>query len=731
MKSKDVLAKLLATENITIVHAGEKTASFNLKTRTLTLPLWENVSPETVNHLQGHEVGHALHTPQEDWYTNVDTKGSTFGGFLNVVEDARIEKLIQRKFPGLKRDFKKSYRELFDRNFFNVQRDQVDSMHFIDRINLHFKMGESFGVFFTDEEQVWVDRTGATETWEEVEVLTDELFAYCKAKNIEENKPDPEESAPEYTDLPEEAEEGYEEEDDEEESGTGSESDEDAEDEDESDNGSSSEESDETDGDDAGDESGDDEYEDDEDYFDEEDIASETDQSLTENLENMTPEFEGNRHIANMTLPTQSLPIISYKDLNEICAHKDFVDMREWGDALLTSFKTDTKAQVNYMVKEFEMKKRAAEYARTGTAKSGTIDCVKMNNYKVDEDIFRRVTVVPNGKNHGFVMYVDWSASMADYIGETVEQVMSLVMFCRKINVPHRVYAFSNNFYSYSDEDTGLMEKNRVVPDVGEFAYEEETVLLELFTDKMRKSEFKTMSANILAVATTHSRNGRFGSKRASKIDGGRWINTPSELMLGSTPLDETVVSARVIHNQFKQKYSLDIVNTFFLTDGASSGSEFLDENGQKTRTAQPRHSRTVFYDPLTRKTFVGEFLRYSGFTDRLMDVFRETTGSTTIGYRICAAGELRSVMYGHVDNWKEQDALRSTFLKTGFASIPTSTGYDALFALNSKKIGVEIDALNVDAGAKKSSIRSAFNKNQKGKKFSRPMLNELISLVA
>jgi predicted metal-dependent peptidase len=63
MNKKDLLAKLLSTENITVLRQPVATASFNVETRVLTLPVWKNLSENIENMLIAHEVGHALYTP--------------------------------------------------------------------------------------------------------------------------------------------------------------------------------------------------------------------------------------------------------------------------------------------------------------------------------------------------------------------------------------------------------------------------------------------------------------------------------------------------------------------------------------------------------------------------------------------------------------------------------------------------------------------------------------------
>ena len=65
---KSQLAKLLATEDLVVEHKQVETASFNVETRVLVLPLWEKATNSVYDMLVGHEVGHALFTPNDDWF---------------------------------------------------------------------------------------------------------------------------------------------------------------------------------------------------------------------------------------------------------------------------------------------------------------------------------------------------------------------------------------------------------------------------------------------------------------------------------------------------------------------------------------------------------------------------------------------------------------------------------------------------------------------------------------
>ena len=107
---KSQLAKLLATEDLVVENKDVETAEFNVHTRVLTLPFWKRASSVVYDMLVGHEVGHALFTPDEDWTEKVKVPQQ----IVNVCEDARIEKLMKIKYPGLSKTFFNGYMDLND-----------------------------------------------------------------------------------------------------------------------------------------------------------------------------------------------------------------------------------------------------------------------------------------------------------------------------------------------------------------------------------------------------------------------------------------------------------------------------------------------------------------------------------------------------------------------------------------------------------------------------------------
>ena len=175
MANKEIkgnLARLLATENLVVEHRQTPTAYFNVDTRVLVLPKWDKASDVVYDMLVGHEVGHALFTPNVDFREQVSCPQD----YVNVIEDARIEKLMKRKYPGLKKSFVGGYTELNDKDFFQIFDKDLTEFSLIDRINLHFKLGAHAMMPFEGAEYVFVARADLAETFDEVCKIAQDVY---------------------------------------------------------------------------------------------------------------------------------------------------------------------------------------------------------------------------------------------------------------------------------------------------------------------------------------------------------------------------------------------------------------------------------------------------------------------------------------------------------------------------------------------------------------------------
>ena len=81
--------------------------------------------------------------------------------------------------------------------------------------------------------------------------------------------------------------------------------------------------------------------------------------------------------------------------------YKPAKDIYETVDNEYRLFRRSAQKEVNYLVKEFECRKSADAYARATVSKTGVLDCTKLHSYKYNEDLFKKITTLPDGKNHG------------------------------------------------------------------------------------------------------------------------------------------------------------------------------------------------------------------------------------------------------------------------------------------------------------------------------------------
>jgi len=731
---KDLLAKLLATEDVTVMHANAKTASFDVKNRVLTLPVWNDMTNETYDHLTGHEVGHALYTPFEGWEKELKKKdmGPGFKSFLNVVEDARIEKLIQRRYPGLRRSFVMSYKKMIADGFFGGDIDKINTYPIIDRINTFFKAGPTAGVLIETDEQVWVDEIEKLETWDEVVDVATRLYEYAKLKKEEED-----ELAQEM-----EHEFGDEDEDGDDEFDNDEFGDESIDGESESIEGLESDQTsdDETDDEDATGESnikgaGDD------------DVKSKTDEALSQNI-NANYNNDSGIEVKNIMLNTADVSplIVDYKtiisDFEEFDIKRKAIGesidymgnsllLGKRGEKLFTKFMANNKKSIAYLVKEFEMKKSAKEYVRATTAKTGVIDPVKMNSYLYNDDIFKKVTTIPEGKSHGMIMYLDWSGSMHYDMKATMDQLLNLVNFSRIVNIPFCVYAFTTG-YQLEGSTEKLKGNNLFYDEVNADTvyYEDKFRYLELFNSKMNKKDFIQMQKYMLA----------FGSDPRTM---------PYQYQLHGTPLDVSLMGASSLHGMFLKQHRVDIVNTIVLTDGDSHNAPVktvetsTDFDGEVRTFERSSGLNDLFgwrfkgqvnvIDPVTKKRYplTMETNRIE-VTDMFLKIYRERTGSTTIGFRILPTQInriRRELVYLPYDT--DYSELSKAMRNDKYCVIP-SNGYDKYFGIGGgNDLKTANGAFEVSDDATTAQLRNAFKKASKNKVNSRALLNEFIREVA
>lgn len=713
-QSKSLLAKLLATENITIRQdASAKTASFDVKSRVLTLPVWLGISENLKDMLIVHEVGHALDTPCDGWLNALkriaqDVHGAdnnryvmAVKGFLNVVEDARIDRRQKLRYPGSRHNYLAGYKELIDRDFFGLKNRDPNTMTFIDRANLYFKGGSlNMNLVFSSDERRLLSRMDNTETFDDVIKLTEELYRLAASRNDEQElesddftmSEDGEGKEVEFDDADDDADADADADDD-------AQVDDDADADDDADDGIENNRDDEI----------------------EEDFVpkSETDEAFEKARENLA---DGSIKYVYVSMPKPDLKEIVQDYKSFLYDHEYFYTKSagpNWGyesDWLstiaveLAKIRNEENNTISYMVKEFEQRKAADIYARQSIAKTGVIDTNKLHSYRYNDDIFRRLSIVPNGKNHGFVMFLDWSGSMLSNLKYTVRQLMSLTMFCKRVQIPFEVYLFRDN----------AKVADRFVRDdhttEGFMNFSNDFVLRNVLSSRMNANELNRAYLYLWAAARR---------------------NPYCERMHG-TPLNEAIYVADEIVNNFRIKNKLQVVNTIFLTDGDSNWTRFKDNSQYSYPIVDGKRVKKVYVyqDPKTKKEYS---LNSAGdtreVTTMLLKVLKDRTGSNLVGFYLYESSNFQSVQRKFFDATEMNEYMKnnSKLWNEKFFVPVTTSGYDEYYIINPKSFRQSAvpEVLNVDSSMTKTKVAKEFLKFSEKKAINRLLLSRFMERVA
>ena len=790
---KDNLARLMAGENLTVVHRKTPTAYFDLKNRLLCCPIFkEDISPELYDLFMGHEVGHALWTPYEGVHSAV-TKNKTLKGYLNVIEDVRIERNIRNKYQGLRKSFFTAYNELMEMDFFGVKGKNLQELSLIDKINLITKCGSRINIKLTKEEQFFLDWAMKCETWEEVEECATAIYEWSK-ENETRTEQD-EQLVPQMFDIgDEEEDEEGEEEEQEGESWEESYSDSEEEEEDnlpevpettgsgqETEEEESEEEAEEEERKETGGVSNQGTPE----QYDDEDGARE---SITEhNAHNNEEQFISETNIVRTqinlkekgfsefvtdTLYDYKLVLNDWKEYYERAGEDSYYGNRiePTKKRALHTFKkleSKNKAIINHMAKEFEMRQTALSSRHAFTGKTGKLDMNRLAKYQIVDDVFKRVTYLPDGKNHGVNILLDWSGSICNEVQDLLEQTFILTMFCRKVNIPHRVYLFSDN----------ISKRQVEVDDHTSYWRDRCGYLVEIFSNEMNSKEYKEMFLNMSTLynhyMTDNIRYGR-GGKFAKKLEGwNNWfegcqfidpdqygyIDMPTDVYptskysLGGTPLDTTLVAMRGLLPQFNKAYGIEKSILTVITDGYSHSADILKlsdkeqeeqreqmgdgdswDFGQERDIIDPINGRVYPYEVKERRYYRNDFKK----TQNLLDWVSKTTGVTVTGYFVCGRkGDMISLLQscGEIENTYDHDGtIQTMWTKARKEGVVIKVhGYNKLFLTSASNLGTDgTESLDDELiGAKKATILSKFKKNQNAKSTSRFLTNEFIKEIA
>ena len=728
LQKKSVLARLLANENISVQQGNYSTASFDIVNRVMRLPLWKDMSNDLYDLLVGHEVSHALHTPSDPNVLNVPNVPFSF---INIVEDIRIEKKILRKYPGLIGNFTRGYDELFEMDLFGTKDKDLNTLPFMDKLNIKSKGRAAVEVDFTDEEKPYFDKAMAVETFDDVREVVLEIAAWLRSKNeepeeaqsdVQAPQPPSDEKGDQSDSMPSPSDDGDE-----------------GEDEPESDGGDQTKEA----GDDEAEketESGgspdNSESESDEDDIDEtkesnpskgaggdshsyiKDVnngADDLDEASTEiaqqeNMSDLT-EVDGKLYVQPLSREEYETYKIPFSDVIE--SREKMLEDRAENYPRRTAeaqekwekFQADAKPIVSLMAKEFEMRKAAYRSKRARTSTKGTLDVAKLHAYKYDDNLFKQVTTLADGKSHGLMMLVDYSGSMNNVMPAVIRQTATLVMFCKRVGIPFQVFGF-----------TSIQTSRKIMPnhktDLSRYD-SDELSLIELYSSKMTKRQLEfSLKASIYQSSDAYYFTGRYEQ-------------------LGNTPLNSAIMAMTYAMKDFRKENPVEKMRLITLTDG--------DSNRPTVTRGSDYPDNATYSTPIVTE-INGTKIEFG----RQWDIGKEATGKilkavcgkdvTTVNFFITDRRYVNAELY-RLYPWQQaqQNAAKKSLRDDGALVIDNDLGYDRRFIMVDKgaSLSGSTEDLEVSNDATPAQIAKAFKKFSGSKKGNRIITRKFAEMLA
>ena len=468
--------------------------------------------------------------------------------------------------------------------------------------------------------------------------------------------------------------------------------------------------------------------------------VSTTQRSLDESLEDLTNTYKDQVPTQYVTIPNMNLEKVVI-DFDTIKTYLDehFVKENTTDSSnqfliehtkRFNEFKKSSNKEVNYLVKEFEMKKSADSYARQRTAKTGMLDTSKLHTYLYNEDVFKKVTTITDGKNHGLIFVLDWSGSMNNILEDTLKQLFQLVWFCRKTQIPYEVYAFTNDswhlgqsseepVYSYRNTSGDLLVDTWKEGDInidGCFR------MVNILSSKARTKDIEKQMLNLWLTNCSF------------KYHYNHHFPHPAKFHLSGTPLNEAIICTKQLVQQMMKK--IQKVHVIILTDGEAyqpsynvDRSKLHDGFGLDQRGTRSINSTCMLRNRKSGKTYG---LTYSNCSLKLIECIKDDLPDVSfIAFRVIERGGMRYVwtQYG-MDTYPDYEVMKEQ-IKKGNLSL-TLNSYDKFFMIPQHHLSVDSDQLEqVEEGASKGEVSKAFRKMFKNKKTNKFMLSEFAKAIA
>lgn len=699
--SLSIFARALASENISFSFDSKAdTASFDIKGRHLTMPVWK-VSETVQTMLVAHEISHALWTPYEQANTLFDQaeadgyKIPLLQRICNVIEDVRIEKLMKDKFPGTRRDFFLGYKELYEADLFRLKSVDWTGQNIVSRINAHFKWGQPgfITVPFDADEAGLLDEVDACASYEDVFNLAKRLYDLPMMKDVVKKAEEAEADGlkPERGDTQNPCNDLMD-----------------------------------TDIPGAGKKSG----------------------NKCHSPTVVIPVVDGLQDAILST--TDILESFELQGKNYPSVNMD--DYRQ--------FVRESDSFVRQLVAQFERRKAADAIRKERPKQTGQLNLDRLHQYRTHDDIFLSKIVKQDGKNHGIVFLIDFSGSMGMTIGNCYLQVLQLVWFCEKAKIPFEVFGFTDvNMASLSKYEQQYEAWRKKNPNAYYSDFMKQFNIKIVGPDM---NALDHGHARLISLASSRDDADKREKLLAHMYEATVLQKRPLPFAMNGTPTVECVAYASQFIKEWITANNIQIPTLMIVTDGSPNGVSRRETPilTNRKKDENDREEQNIYFigedgtltvvDNITETTtrmhrkdmtgcvgneVVGMMLNAmrTKFNARLVGMFvgGNTLAEGTFAHFCMSEDERRKSHRTAIADSPRFKAAKECYKDGCIVLHPDAFhGYDAYFLVKTPKIVSDEEAI-ADAGATFTKVKNQFVKTMGQRSGSRVFLTRYVDIVA
>ena len=413
---------------------------------------------------------------------------------------------------------------------------------------------------------------------------------------------------------------------------------------------------------------------------------------------------------------------------------RDIKDVKGYGYKLWKQFEPKQRSIINSMAQTFELKKAAVAFKKSKISKTGKLNEDKLWAYKLTEDMFHQTQILPQGKNHGVLMFVDMSGSMYRQMKGTIEQMETMAMFCRRVNIPFDVYGFSDCGQRKETTKEQLVHELTAEGGRGNFSF------AHLLSSKCNNVQWNDTMAYLQIM-----KKGFEKQRYYNDLADGTYVRIENRYFrLGGTPLVSALTLAPELAKRFQKNYNVEKLTTIVLTDGDPTDDLTWVINEDDATSYRRYDNKFIIKDGAASysiPTNPSDYYR----NDRqenvmlLLEYYKKTTGSTLINFHLLDDNSRysfeREQSKNNFANKKSYNGYSDTewkqVLAQKFSRVEDDFGYSARFLIKGKgELEIKDTDLVVKSN-KKGDLLRGFRQFSKGKSTQRVFLNQIIELVA